>query len=101
MGLHKAGITRFVNSKANRFVKAAVDAVKEELSNRDDLEIQITATKRRGSSVSAEVRVTSKKTNILADELGTEHQSPQSSVGKLIRDPSIRGRIISKAAQSL
>ena len=99
--LDKSGFNRFVNSKAKRFVEAAVDAAKDELSDRSDLDVRKSSAKSSANIISAELRVKSRNKNILAEELGTETESPQHTVTRLVKDPAVRNRIVRKAANSL
>lgn len=100
-GLHNGGIDRFIKSKAIRFVEAALDAARDELSNRTDLDVKISNPQVTSTKVTGELRVKSSSQNILSEELGTESSSPAHTVGQLVKDPSVRSRIVRKAAQSL
>ena len=100
MKLNKAGFDRFVKLKAHNLVSGIVDAMEGELSHRGDLGIKISV-KTTASTVTGTMRVRSDRTNILAEELGTELQPPQETVGRLIKDPSTRAKLVRKAAKSL
>ena len=99
MALNQIGLNRFIQRKAKRFVEAAMDAAKDELSDRRDLDVRVGSPKSSASFVSAELTV--KSDNILSEELGTENDSPRHTVGRLVKDPAIRSRIVRKAARSL
>ncbi len=99
--LDKSGFNRFVNSKAKRFVEGAIDAAKDELADRRDLDIRVSSANSSASIVSANLRVKSRDKNILAEELGTEKESPQHTIGRLVKDPVIRGRIVRRATSRL
>ncbi len=101
MSINKSGFDRFVKTKSQRFVSAAIDAAKDELSHRNDLNIKTSTPKSSANIISAELTVKSKSGNILAEELGTETASPAHTVGRLVKDPAIRSRIVRKAARHL
>ncbi len=101
MGLNKAGLSRFIDAKARRFVAAAIDAAADELAGRSDLEIRTSGINASANIISAELRVRAKETDILREELGTEGHAPLETVGRLVKDPTIRSRIVRKAAKSL
>jgi len=99
--LNKSGIDRFIKLKARNLISGVMNAMEDELSDRRDLDVSVSAVKSTASSVSAELRVRSKKGDIQAEELGTENRSPAHTVGRLVKDPSVRARIIRRAAKSL
>jgi len=101
MSFNKTGVNRFVGAKARRFVSAAIDAAAEELAGRGDLEIKKTGISALENIVSAQLRVRAIKANILREELGTEDHAPLETIGRLVKDPSVRSRIVRKAAKSL
>lgn len=101
MSLNKAGIDRFVKLKARNLISGVMDAMEDELSGRDDLDIDQGGVKTSAATVSAELRVRLKSGDIRQEELGTENRAPLQTVGRLVKDPSIRSRILKKAAQSL
>ena len=99
--LNKSGFNRFVNTKGKTFIEAAVKAAKDEHADRGDLDIRTSSAKGSANTISAELRVKSRRNNVLNEELGTERDSPKHIVGNLVKDPAVRTRIVRKAAKSL
>lgn len=101
MRLNKAGIDRFVKLKARNPISGVMDAMEDELAGRKDLDVETSSIRTTATSVSAELRVKARKGDIREEELGTETRSPTHTVGRLVKDPSVRTRIMRKAAQRL
>ncbi|NNE58267.1 MAG: hypothetical protein HKN36_09185 [Hellea sp.] len=99
--LRKAGIDRFVKRQSKTCVNAAIDAIKAELSDFENIEVKPTGVKSTASHVSASLMVSAQNGDILSEELGTETQSPAHKVSRLVKDPETRKRIVQQAAKSL
>jgi len=100
VALNKSGVERFVKTRGRNLISGVMDAMEDELSGRSDLKIK-TSVKATASLVTGELSVSSDKTYILSEELGTENQSPRETVGRLVKDPSVRTRIVRRAAGKL
>lgn len=98
MALNKAGIDRFVKLKARNLISGVMDAMEDELAHRGDLDVTTSSVRTTATSVSAELRVKARQGDIRQEELGTENRAPAHTVGRLVRDPAIRARIMRKAA---
>jgi len=98
MPLNKAGVDRFVKLKARNLISGVMDAMEEELAHRGDLDVSSSSVKATQNTVSAELRVRARKGDIREEELGTETRSPAHTVGRLVKDPSVRARIMRRAA---
>jgi len=97
--LDKFGIDRFVKTKSRRFVGAVMEAAKEELQGRDfEMKSRVTST---ANTVTGSLVVSARNADILSEELGTETTTPAHTVGRLVRDPSVRSKIVRKAARSV
>jgi len=99
--LNKTGFKRHFNSKAKRFVDAALDGAEAELAYRGDLEIRKSGPKISSGSVSGELRITAKSGDVLEGEIGTETRPPNHEIENLLRDPAVRARIMRRAASTL
>lgn len=76
-----------------------MEAARDELSGRSDLDVKLSGVKASANIVSAQM--TARSETILSEELGTELEAPAHTVGRLVKDPSVRNRIMRKAAASL
>lgn len=101
MRLNKTGVDRFVKLKARNLISGVMDAMLDELAGRGDLDVKTSSIRTTATSVSAELRVKARQGDIREEELGTESRSPAHTVGRLVKDPSVRTRIMRKAARSL
>ena len=101
MSLNKSGVDRFVKLKARNLISGVMNAMEDELSGREDLDVSSSSIKSTATTVSAELRVRARQGDVRAEELGTETQAPLHTVGRLVKDPSVRTRIMRKAARSL
>ena len=101
MSLNKTGVDRFIKLKARNLISGVMNAMEDELAGRDDLDVTRSSIQTSATTVSAELRVKARQGDIRKEELGTETRSPAHTVGRLVKDPSVRARIMRKAARSL